>query len=292
MGEGCVTTTWIQFSQALYYLTADPTYIGEIEKAVYNSLFAAENPQTGCVSYYTALQGKKPYNCSINGHCCLASIPRGIAAIPELVFTKNAGNGFNINIYSAERLKDKIVTKDGKELTVECTIDSKFPAEGKAIIRLKQDIKSEYLLALHVPDWCINFKAEVDGKSYAGIPGQYLDIEKVWDKNSSVFVSFDLNAHILDGGKSYPGYMALKAGPQVLAVDQALNPEIKELDKLTLDNPTLMPLSKDELPSGWFGSQIYETHAFYEGKPVDIKMVPFAEAGQTDGEVRVWIKRK
>ena len=89
MGEGCVTTTWLQFSQALYYLTGESKYIDEIEKTIYNHLLAAENPQTGCVSYYTALQGKKPYRCTINAHCCLASVPRGIAAIPELAYTKN-----------------------------------------------------------------------------------------------------------------------------------------------------------------------------------------------------------
>lgn len=292
IGEGCVTTTWIQFSQALFYLTGDSKYINEIEKAIFNHLFAAENPQTGCVSYYTALQGKKPYRCSIDAHCCLASVPRGIAAIPELAFTRNAVNGFNINIYSDEKLNDKIRTKNGKEVAIECNIDSRFPEEGKAIIRLKPAVKSDFLLALFVPEWCKNFKAVADGKTFTGIPGQYLNIEKGWGKNSTVSVSFDLNAQILDGGKSYSGFIALKVGPQVLAVDQTLNPEIKDMDKLSFDSPKLLPLSKNRLPKGWFGSQIYETNAFYDGKLVKVKMVPFAEAGQMDGEVRVWIKKK
>lgn len=292
MGEGCVTVTWIQFSQALYYLTGNAKYINEIEKSIYNHLLAAENPETGCVSYYTALQGIKPYKCSIDGNCCLASVPSGIAAIPELSFTKNTDNGFNINIYSAEKLNDKIIAKDGKEVIIKCTVDSKFPEEGKASIRLNSDVKSKFLLALHVPDWCTHFNAIVDGKKYIGIPGQYLNIEKVWDKNSTVLVSFDLNVQILDGGKSYPGFIALKVGPQVLAVDQTLNPEIKELDKLSFKSPKLLPLSKTLLPKDWVGSQLFTTKAYYEGKTIDIKMVPFADAGQTDGDIRVWIKRK
>ena len=55
MGEGCVTTTWLQFNQALYNLTGEAKYMNEMEKTIYNHLLAAENPQTGCVSYYTAL---------------------------------------------------------------------------------------------------------------------------------------------------------------------------------------------------------------------------------------------
>ena len=292
MGEGCVTVTWIQFSQALYYLTGNAKYINEIEKSIYNHLLAAENPQTGCVSYYTALQGRKPYKCSIDGNCCLASVPRGIAAIPELAFTKNNDNGFNINMYSNEKLIDKIIAKDGKDVLIECTVDSKFPEEGKACIRLKSDVKSKFLLALHVPDWCTNFNAVVDGKRYIGIPGQYLNIEKVWDKNSTVLFSFDLNVQILDGGKSYAGFIALKVGPQVLAVDQTLNPEVKELDKLSFNSPILLPLSKKLLPKDWIGSQLFTTKAYYEGKTIDLKMVPFADAGQLDGEVRVWVRKK
>lgn len=292
MGEGCVTTTWLQFSQALYNLTGEAKYMDEIEKSIYNHLLAAENPETGCVSYYTALQGKKPYRCTIDGHCCLASIPRGIAAIPELAMTKNSDNGFSINIYSAEKLKDKITTKNGKEVAIDCSIESKFPEEGMATITLNPETKAEFRLALRVPAWCKDFKANVDGKNYAGIPGKYLNIDQTWNKNSIIKVSFNLNEQILDGGKSYPDYIALKVGPQVLAVDQSLNPEIVDLDKLSLDSSKLLSLPKTNLPSGWIGDQIYTTKAFYEGKSIDLKLVPFADAGQKEGDVRVWIKKK
>ena len=292
MGEGCVTTTWIQFSQALYNLTGDTRYMDEIEKSIYNHLLAAENPETGCVSYYTALQGKKPYRCTIDGHCCLASIPRGIAAIPELALTKNAVNGFNINLYSTEKLKDKIITKNGKEVAVDCTIESKFPGEGTATITLNPETQAEFLLALRVPAWCKNYTANVDGKNYNGIPGKYLNIDQTWNKNSIIKVSFNLNDQILDGGKSYPGCIALKVGPQVLAIDQNLNPAITDLDKLSFNSPKVSAVSKTLLPKGWIGSQIYTSKAFYDGKPVDLKMVPFADAGQTGGDIRVWIKKK
>jgi len=292
MGEGCVTTTWIQFSQALYNLTGEAKYLDEIEKAVYNHLLAAENPQTGCVSYYTALQGKKPYRCNIHGHCCLASVPRGIAAIPELAYTKNANNGFNINLYTSGKITDKIFTKDGKEVAIVCSIQSKFPEEGTATITLNPETKAEFRLALRVPAWCKNYTANVDGKSYDGIPGKYLNIDKTWNMNSIIKVSFDLNNQILDGGKSYPGYIALKVGTQVLAVDQSLNPKIIDLDKLSLDSPKLSPASKALLPESWIGTQIFEAKAFYEGKPVDLILVPYADASQTGGDIRVWIKKK
>jgi DUF1680 family protein len=292
MGEGCVTTTWIQFSQALYYLTGNSKYIDEIEKSVYNHLFAAENPQTGCVSYYTALQGVKPYRCTIHGHCCLASVPRGIAAIPELAITRNAKNGFSINLYSEGILKDSIKTSIGKMAELICIVESKFPEKGLATITLNPSVKSSFRVALRVPAWCKNFKAVSEGKTYKGVPGQYLNIDKTWEKNSDIRVSFDMTVQVLKGEISYPGYVAIKAGPQVLAFDKALNRSIKDVDKLTLSTSKPIQVSEPKFPKGWVGSRAFKIKAFYRGAPVDLILVPFADAGQSGGEVRVWIKKK
>jgi DUF1680 family protein len=292
MGEGCVTTTWLQFNQALYYLTGEAKYIIEIEKSIYNHLFAAENPENGCVSYYTALQGKKPYRCTIDSHCCLASIPRGIAAIPELTFTKDAKNGFDVNLYSTSKLKDRIVTKDGKEVVVECIVNSKFPQAGTATITVNSMVKNEFELSLHVPEWCKNFKAVVNGKTIAGVSGKYLNIAQVWDKNATIKISFDLPTQILDGGESYPGYIALKYGAQVLAADQALNPEIVDFDKVSMNPTEVKSIATSSLPVGWIGNQLFSAPAFYNGKAMNLKLVPYAEASQTGGDIRVWIKRK
>lgn len=291
MGEGCVTVTWLQFSQAMYNLTGEDKFIDEIEKTIYNHLLAAENPQTGCVSYYTALQGKKPYNCNINGHCCLASVPRGIAAIPKLVYTKSSENGFDINIYSPGKLVDKILTEEGKEVQISCIVDTKFPEEGKVNIKLNSDNESKFNVGLRVPEWCKNFTAKADGKTYKGKPGSYLNLNRVWNKKTTIKVTFDLTVQVLDGGISYPGFIALKMGPQVLAIDQSLNPEIKVLDSLSINSSTPVPLLRKLLPKEWIGTQLYEIKGYYFGKPVDIKLVPFADAGQTGGDLRVWIKK-
>lgn len=292
MGEGCVTTTWLQLSQALYYLTGDPKYIREIEKSIYNHLFAAMDPQTGGVSYYTALQGKKPYRSNIDSHCCLASIPRGIAAIPELAYSKNADNGFSINLYSTGKLDGKIFNKRGEEVGVQCDIQSTFPAGGESTITIATEKPSEFKLSLYVPDWSSNFKAMVNGKTITGKPGHYLDIEQRWEANSVIRVSFDMTIQDLDGGLSYPDHLALKYGAQVLAVDQVLNPEIRDLDKLSIGSPELTPLPETSLPSGWIGDQVFKANAYYEGKPVDINLVPYADASQTGGDIRTWLQKK
>ncbi len=292
MGEGCVSTTWLQFSQALYNLTGQAKYIDEIEKTIYNHLFAAENPNTGCVAYYTALQGVKPYRCNIMAHCCLASVPRGIAAIPELAFTKNATGGYIINLYSSGSFKDNLITKSGTTLPINLTMVSGFPAKGNIEITVDLPQQAQASLALRVPDWAKNYVATIDGKKYIGIPGKYLVLSRTWKKHSIVSVSMDMHVHFLDGGQSYPGYVAIKSGTQVMAFDHDLNPVIKNIDDLKLINSSIAPVSALSLPANWFGKEVFVTKAMYEGNPVEVNFVPFAEAGQNGGEVRVWIKKQ
>ena len=240
MGEGCVTTTWLQFSQALHALTGKAKYVDEIEKSIFNHLFAAENPQTGRLSYYTALLGKKPYCCNIDGHCCLASIPRGFAIIPELIYTKNADNGLSVNSYPAKTVQGNVMTSDHKDVGFQLRVDSRFPEEGRAMV---------------------------------------------------IQVSFDLYPQLLDGGQSYPGFVALKNGPQVLALDHALNPQIDDFTTVSLNSSTLTALPKTALPKGWLGSQVYSVEGLVGGKPATLKLVPFAEAGQTGSDLAVWLKK-
>lgn len=291
MGEGCVTTTWLQFSQALHALTSEAKYVDEIEKSIFNHLFAAENPQTGCVSYYTALQGKKPYRCTIDGHCCLASVPRGFAIIPELIYTRNADNGLSVNSYPAGEVRGTVSASDRKEVGFQLRVDSTFPEEGRATLTLTPDQPARFDVRLHVPVWCQNFKAVVNGKMVTGTPGQYLTLSQAWSKGTVIQVSFALHPQLLDGGKSYPGFVALKNGPQVLALDQALNPQINDVATVSLNSATLKALPKSQLPKGWLGSQIYSVQGMADGKPTTLTVVPFAEAGQTGGDLAVWVKK-
>ncbi len=291
MGEGCVSTTWLQFSQAMYYLKGESKYIDEIEKTIYNHLFAAENPITGCVAYYTALQGTKPYRCNIMGHCCLASIPRGIVAIPELVYAKNTKNGCFINIYSPGTLSESITTSEGQSIPIKVIVNSNFPEAASSEITVAIQNQANFTIALRVPDWCKNFVAKVEGTEYKGIDGQYLEITRTWNPISKIAISMDLNVRALEGGQSYPGYIAIKSGTQVLAFDQSLNPTITDPEKLEITNAAISLLPSSTLPKNWFGKQIYSANALYNKKPVEIMLVPFAEAGQSGGDVRVWIKK-
>jgi len=159
MGEGCVTVTWIQFNLQLLQITGNPKYAEELERSVYNHLLAAENPQTGCVSYYTALNGPKPYRCDQGFSCCLSSVPRGISLIPEMMGGKINGV-FTVLMYENGEATEKIVAKDGSLLSLKINSTTKFPLNGKVVFSVAPSKNASFAVNFRVPIWSENFTAK------------------------------------------------------------------------------------------------------------------------------------
>ena len=289
MGEGCVTTTWMQFNLQLLQITGDHKYSDEIERTVYNHLFAAENPQTGCVSYYTALQGVKPYKCDQGFSCCLSSIPRGISLIPDVVWGKVNGI-FSIMMVESGVVTDTIIADNHSTVALTIESSTKFPLEGSVKYKITPSATNKFGLNFRVPGWAKNYTATVGKNMYKGIAGSLLNINRIWSKNDILNVHFEIPVEVLSGGKSYPGKIALKRGPQVLAVDKTLNIGIDSLKLLNYKAVNLKITDYAGLfPSDWSWKQGYEVPMEVDHKPKSILMVPFSEAGQMGGEIETWI---
>ena len=143
MAEGCVTTTWIQLNYQLFTLLGKMEYLDELERSVYNHLFGAENPRNGDVSYYTPLMGKKPYGANIC--CCMSSIPRGIAMIPQFA-DGTLGNNPAILFYQPGVFRTTV----GKT-SVAFTTETRFPADGHVSITVDPATETRFALQLRSP---------------------------------------------------------------------------------------------------------------------------------------------
>jgi hypothetical protein len=294
IGEGCVTTTWMQLNQQLLSITGKMAYEEEIEKSVYNQLLGAENPQTGCVSYYTSLMEKKPYTCDIS--CCTSSVPRGIAMVPYFSFGR-LNNNPTLLLYEPATYKENIITSDNQHIELKLAIESSFPEKGVAVIYMQPSAIARFKFALRVPGWCKSFTATVGGKTYKDNGNEYLLIDRVWKTSDKIDISFQMPVLQLSGGKSYPGQWAFKRGPQVLALDAGLNKDMLNLFsnlgntdmKITIPNA---PGNTTALPGNWVGRQVYSINikpGNAQNTGQSLWLVPFADAGQTGAEVRVWM---
>lgn len=289
MGEGCVTTTWIQFNMQMFAMTGQMKYYNEIEKSYYNHLLGAENPQSGCVSYYTPLIGEKPYACHIT--CCLSSVPRGIALLPYLNYGKWQ-NKPTVLMYESAQIQDSILSKGGKKIKLNMDMKSSFPEKGKAQLKISVSNPTTFTLQLRNPIWANNFVAKVNGRTYRSESNQFVKIEKLWKDGDVIDISFDIKVEKLEGGSTYPGYFTLKRGPQVLAVDASLNKAINtKTDKFSLSSKIGLVDVSNKLQKIWIGQQLYTLPVTDgNGKKELIYLTPYADASQTGGYTDLWIK--
>ncbi|MDD8017217.1 MAG: glycoside hydrolase family 127 protein [Bacteroidota bacterium] len=286
VGEGCVTVTWIQLNHKLLTATGEPKFAEQIEKSVYNHLLAAENPENGCVSYYTPLMDKKPYIGTIS--CCTSSVPRGIAMIPYFTFG-NVKEIPTLMMYEPATYTETITTTDKKNITLSVQVSGSFPESGDVTLTVNTSKTASFSIALRVPSWCTSFIAKVGGEEFKGTPNQYLTIARTWKPKEKIKISFDMTIQTIAGGKSYPDEIAFQRGPQVLAYDQSLNAEKLQdstSGKFFVDK-SQFKYSPNLLPKEWIGTQSYSVPITGSGK--ELVLVPFADASQTGAALQVWL---
>jgi DUF1680 family protein len=285
IGEGCVTTTWIQLNYQLFTLTGDVKYMDQIEKSVYNHLLAAENPRTGCVSYYTSLMDKKPYSCDIT--CCLSSVPRGISMIPQFNYGQRSGIPSFLLMESTE-VSDSIKINNSQRIALTIKAVSDFPVKGRIFYTVSPSETSFFPLSFRVPGWTKSFTAIVNGKKYSTPSVGYLTISRLWKPGETIIIDFDIPVKIIHGGHNYKDFIAFQRGPQILSADSSLNrtnPLSIIPKQLQLSN-IILSENSSVLPDGWIGSQAY---SLAEGNGSKLVLVPFADAGQTGSKTQVWI---
>ena len=118
-----------------------------------------------------------------------------------------------------------------------------------------------------------------------------LAIRREWKAGDRVEIGFDMPIEVLRGGISYPNSVAIKRGPQVLAIDKSLNGGVDSLAVVRYGNDLRMTDASAVLPADWEWKEAFYLEGNVEGSPKKLVMVPFAEAGQKGGELAVWIAR-
>lgn len=286
VGECCATVTWLQLNWQLLCLTGEARFGQEIERAIYNQLLAAQDPQNGDISYFTSMTGHK--ECRSDMVCCVSNGPRGISLIPQFVWGVQK-DAFVVNLYTPGN-----VHFDMNGVPVNVTSETDFPINGDVSLNISPDSAARFTVRLRVPDWAEHFEVTTDTGVVQGRAGQMLDITKTWQKNSILKIRMDLTVRALPGGPSYSDYIALQRGPQILAMERRLNPDVPYLERTALARaPAEISVTAVEAPVDWPGRQVYEVDGIAlkenpskELAPdgVRLRFVPFADAI----EYRIW----
>jgi uncharacterized protein len=284
VAETCVTTTWIQLNLQLFRLTGDAKFANELEKTLYNHLAAAQNPRGDDWCYFTALEGKKPYDSGIN--CCHSSGPRGMALAPLGAYLKQNIDGADALLVGTFETSSVVLELDGNEVRVEQR--SKFPFEGDSELRVQPSKPTRFEMLIRVAPWSSPLELSVNGKvlsctvrnGWAVIPA------REWSDGDSVDIRFNLGPRVVLGKHGNNGLAALEWGPFVLAYDAALNSGLPPANRIGFadDKPARLGSSRPTL------QVLADVHSpeFSGTKPA--VFVPFADAGSSGGAYRVWLQ--
>lgn len=279
--DACTTSMWLQLSLNLFRITGEAVYSEQLERTIYNQLFAGQDLRTGSVLAPVGWIGKKE---PANSGACAASEVRALAQLPYIVWGR-FGNGIAVNLYTDGRATVRLRRRGSIQLYTE----TNYPVLGTVLLHVEPDHPLHFPLRLRVPDWATKFTADVGGDHLVGKPADFLTLNRNWQRGDTVKISIDMNARLIPGIGEYSADFAVARGPQVLALGKTLNPEIADLMAVTLDRfkadqMQLMPLETN-YATNWMGDQAYSVMGTYQGQQRKLVLVPFADAVN----YRVWL---
>ncbi|HEY3266933.1 MAG TPA: beta-L-arabinofuranosidase domain-containing protein [Armatimonadota bacterium] len=277
--EVCVTVTWEQMNLQLLRLLGDSRCADEIERTVYNHLLAAQKPSGEAWSYYTPLEGRKPFSPATT--CCLSSGPRGVALIPSAAVMASQDGGLVVNLFNP--LTATAALKSG---AVTLTQTSDYPSGGNVTISVAPAAAGQrFPLRVRIPAWAPRAILTVNGRSIRAVPGRYAVISRAWRRGDRVRLTLPMKVRFANGDHNTADMRAAMYGPMVLALDQANNPRVRLLKQVALETVQARPVAGHALvfrAAGYIGGQ---------ADAVPLTLVPYAMAGASGSRLAVWMAR-
>jgi DUF1680 family protein len=300
VGETCVTVTWLQFNAQLLRLTGEARFAEQLERVVLNQLFGAQCPDGTAWGYYVQMQGKKPYSSSLDGHCCLSSGPRGVSLIPTFAVSSD-NDGVVFNLYEAGH--SRITLHDNTSVAL--ISETEYPSDDQIRITVKPSAKTYFAIKLRIPAWCSNPKVEVNGQeteAKLGLDG-YAALRREWKSGDKIQLRFKLEPREVVGTHQNEGRIAIEYGPLVLAADESLlDPKDSDLNAIGFPGRDLAALHVTPEPAPakfktWADARVFRVNAISrdpaepasKARRVQIRLVPFADAGETGSAYRIWL---
>lgn len=272
VGDASVTAAWLELNRQLLETTGEAQYADEIERTVFNALLGAQDPKTGGFSQYTPMVGRKRPGVALS-----ATLANGVAAVamlPQTVWGLRM-DGPAVVLYAPGEAT--IPMQEG--LDVALRSETRFPADGAVTLTVRPARAARFPLYLRVPEWCGKFTAAVRDSAYEGKPGEFLKIERNWTPGDAVEIQMDLPVRVVPGGKSYAEFVAVIRGPQALALETSLNPQVQYPHRAA---PKSAAAALNEARPG-----VYTMEGLSSGRPAALTLIPFADAVQ----YRVWLSR-
>ena len=211
--ETCCTHNMLRLTRSLFALEPSAAYADYYERALYNSILASQDPDSGMMTYFQPVRpGYLKLYCTPTDSfwCCTGSGMENHAKYCDSVYFRG-DDALYVNLFIPSTLNWK-----EKGLTV--TQTTRFPEQDRTRLRLKVRRPSSLTLNVRHPSWCDAVTVTVNGRRHtiSRRPGGYVALKRVWRDGDTVEVRLpmSLRAEPLPGN---PDVVAFLYGPIVLA---------------------------------------------------------------------------
>lgn len=161
--EACNSYNMLKLTRHLYGWSGDAAYFDFYERAHLNHIMSQQDPETGMVTYFTALasgMSRVHSEPTTDFWCCVGSGMESHSKHGDSIYWQR-GDAVAINLYYASTL-------DAPEARLD--METAFPMDDRVRISVA---KPPRMLALRVPGWCATPDVRVNGKTAGRREGGY-----------------------------------------------------------------------------------------------------------------------
>ncbi len=211
--ETCCTHNMLKLTRSLFALDPLAAYADYYERALYNSILASQDPDSGMMTYFQPTRpGYLKLYCTPTDSfwCCTGSGMENHAKYGDSIYFRGA-DALYINLF----VPSTLIWKE-KGLRVAQT--TRFPEQERTRLRLTLQRPLNLTLNVRHPSWCEAATILVNGHRHTTSrqPGGYIAVNRVWHSGDTVEVRLPmaLRTEPLPG---QPDVVAILYGPIVLA---------------------------------------------------------------------------
>ncbi len=281
--ESCCTYNMLKLTRHLFMWQPDVQYADYYERALYNSILATQDPDTGMMMYFVALNPGhwKIYNTPRDSFwCCTGTGMENHARYGEGIYYHD-DEGLFVNLFIASEL-------DWPDKGLRLRQETAFPEEETTALVFHAEKPVKLALRIRVPYWAtrgVDVKINGQPQPVTAAPASYLVLDRTWNDKDRVEIALPMGLH-LDRMPDDPTLATVMVGPLVLAGElgtEKLTPEMfyAENQRDYDSGPSIevpMLVVGDDDPETWIEPVPDRALAFRTvgvGRPEDVTLVPY-----------------
>jgi DUF1680 family protein len=218
--ETCSAAYLIRWLDQLFRMRMDPLYLDIIERAVFNTLFAAQSPDGRRLRYYTPFEGARQYY-ERDTYCCPNNYRRILAELPQMLYYCS-DSALWLGLYC-----QSAATVQMSRQPVQIRQETDYPSSGKVVIRVDPEKESEFSIKLRKPRWCEQAALTVNGKSLRTAGAGFTDVRRRWKRGDVIEFDMAMPSRFIRGVETQQGRVAVMRGPSVYCFNPARNPGVQ-----------------------------------------------------------------